>query len=177
MGLDITAYSRVVLEKDVEVDEYGSPRDWNKYRVVYVNDDFPGREGSIVHRGVYSFDKKLGFRVGGYGYYSGWREMLAKMAGYPATPHANEYQPERLLHAAACWNGATGPFSELINFADNEGVLGPEVCAKLAKDFAEFETMAVAFARTQGDEDFIASYLKWKQAFDLAADGGMVDFH
>lgn len=43
MGLDITAYSRVVLEKEVEVDEYGSPLDWNKYRVAYVNDDFQGR--------------------------------------------------------------------------------------------------------------------------------------
>lgn len=142
MGLDISAYSQVMLEKEVEVDEYGSPRDWKKYRVAYVNDDFPGREGSIVNRGVYSFDKQYGFRAGGYGYYSGWREQLA--------------------HAAACWNGATGPFSELINFADNEGVLGPEVCAKLAK---------------AGDDEFIKSYLQWKKAFDLAADGGMVEFH
>jgi len=177
MGLDITAYSKVVLEKEVEVDEYGSPRDSDKYRVAYVNDDFPGREGSIISRGIYSFDKEFGFRAGGYGYYGGWREMLAKMAGYPATPHTDSHRRERLAHAAACWNGAAGAFSELINFADNEGVLGPEVCAKLANDFAEYEVRAVAFAKAEEDEDFIESYLEWKKAFELAADGGMVDFH
>lgn len=177
MGLDITAYSRVVLEKEVEVDEYGSPRDWNKYRVAYVNDDFPGREGSIINRGIYSFNKQYGFRAGGYGYYSGWREQLAKMAGYPATLRTDSYGRERVAHAAACWNGATGPFSELINFADNEGVLGPEVCAKLAKDFSEYETRAVTFAKAEEDDYFIESYLAWKKAFDLAADGGMVEFH
>lgn len=177
MGLDISAYSQVMLEKEVEVDEYGSPRDWKKYRVAYVNDDFPGREGSIIDRGVYSFNERYRFRAGGYGYYGGWREQLAKMAGYPATLRTDSYGRDRMAHAAACWSGSTGPFSELINFADNEGVLGPEVCAKLAKDFAEFETMAVDFAKTQRDEEFIESYLEWKKAFDLAADGGMVCFH
>ena len=42
------------------------------------------------------------------------------------------------------------PFVELINFSDCEGVIGPEVAAKLAKDFADYEFSASAFAAIQG---------------------------
>lgn len=177
MGLDITAYSRVAIENDAEVDEEGYPVEWRKFRKVWVNPDFPGRADDIKHGAIYSFTDKFSFRAGGYGYYSQWREQLAKVAGYPLTEYREDYSTRR-MHAAACWKGATGPFSELIMFADNQGVLGSSVCAKLAKDFAEHEASARAFsADPEGDSDFIVSYLEWKQAFELAADGGMVDFH
>ncbi|MNJ79827.1 hypothetical protein D3C77_779790 [compost metagenome] len=48
--------------------------------------------------------------------------------------------------------------------------------AKLAKDFADFDERAKYF---DGDEDgwFYKKYLDWKKAFELASDGGTVDFH
>lgn len=176
MGLDITAYRRITLAEIVAVDEDGSPCDWKRFRRAWVNPDFPGRADDIQHDGIYEFTERFRFRAGGYGYYSEWREQLAKLAGYPLTDYHDDYGT-RKMHAAACWNGAVGPFSELIYFADNQGILGTSVSAKLAKDFAEFEEAARAFASETGDEEFLESYLEWKTAFDMAADGGMVDFH
>ncbi len=178
MGLDITAYSKV--EKvDVEVDEDNYPVDESAYD-DYVRAWAMGRRGQhdqLEDGKFYSVDEAYGFPAGSYGGYNQWREQLAKMAGYPLTEYREDYSTRR-MHAAACWKGATGPFSELIMFADNQGVLGASVCAKLAKDFAEHEAAARTFAAApEGDSDFIVSYLDWKQAFELAADGGMVDFH
>ena len=171
MGLDITAYRQVAIAPVVEVYEDGSPVDWQNFRRAWVNPDFPGRADEIEHGAIYSFKEKFRFRAGGYGCYGQWREELARLAGYPLTAYREGHHVEH-LHAAACWNGATGPFFELICFADNQGVLGTAVSAKLAGDFAEFE----AAASTRSG-DFFESYLEWKKAFEIAADGGMVDFH
>lgn len=172
MGLDITAYSKVVKEKSVPLDEYGSPVDWIKYHKAFVNKDFPGRAGRIKHGGIYSYADKFSFRAGGYGWYGGWRERLAILAGYPLSLATEGSRGER-CHAAACWNGAVGPFSDLIYFADNQGILGTRVSKKLYADFVAFEDKA----RADEDEDFLGSYLDWKKAFGMAAYGGMVNFH
>ena len=66
------------------------------------------------------------------------------------------------------------PFFELINFSDCEGSIGPVVSAKLARDFAEFDERA----RSLNDEGrhFYRLYKSWTTAFQMASDGGMVDF-
>ena len=69
------------------------------------------------------------------------------------------------------------PFVELINFSDCEGVIGPKVAAKLAKDFADYEDRASAFAAKFKDDFFLALYREWRRAFEWAADGGMVHFN
>lgn len=76
-----------------------------------------------------------------------------------------------MRHDATCWQGATGPFSELINFSDCEGVIGPKTAAKLARDFAAFEAQAEAWG-----DDFYDQYLNWEEVFLMAADGGAVAF-
>ena len=68
------------------------------------------------------------------------------------------------------------PFVELIDFSDCEGVIGPKVAAKLAKDFADYEFMASAFAAESNDDFFLALYREWRRAFEWAADGGMIYF-
>jgi hypothetical protein len=73
----------------------------------------------------------------------------------------------------ACWNGAQGPFSELIHFSDCEGVIGTAVSKKLAADFAAFDEKAKA----AGNERYYAKYQEWRKAFEMAANGGAVDFH
>lgn len=176
MGLDITAYSKV--EKvDVEVDEDNYPVDESAYD-DYVRAWAMGRRGQhdqLEDGKFYSVDEAYGFRAGSYGGYNQWRETLAKLAGYPLTPYKG-FMGESAAHAAACWDGATGPFAELIDFPDNEGSIGAVTSAKLAKDFADFDERAKYF---DGDEDgwFYKKYLDWKAAFELAVDGGMVSFH
>ena len=183
MGLDITAY-RKLTRLDAVFDADGEPinpetrEPLDDYARFYVNSDFPGREGGIEHNAVYAYTEAHGFRAGSYSGYSVWREKLAALANYPQVEHerVQGYAPSRVMSsAAAAWSGKCEgmPFVELVNFSDCEGVIGPEVAAKLAKDFAEFEERAKAV----GDERFYSCYCDWRKAFEMAADSGAVSFH
>lgn len=154
MGLDISAY-RKLTRTDVTLWQFNS--EWqtyaNTHRAIPPNNDWPERAPEFEETAVYTYEESFGFRAGSYGGYSLWREQLAALAGYPAV--------------------TAGPFYELINFSDCEGVIGAAVSAKLAKDFAAFQEKADAHE----DEWFRDRYAKWRQAFEMAADGGCVDFH
>ena len=76
-------------------------------------------------------EDSFAFQAGSYMYYSKWRNQLAEMAGL-GSAEAVRTNPEK--------EGL--PFVELINFSDCEGVIGPKVAAKLAKDFADYEDRA-----------------------------------
>lgn len=168
MGLDITAYRKLrKVENPTEAD-----RDENF--TVYANDSFPGRAAGLEDRAVYqTTEDAFGLRAGSYGGYSWWRDELAKLAGYPQGTY-EQYGKDWPSHCVACWNGATGPFSELINFSDCEGAIGPEVSAKLAKDFADFDARAKEFDPGRG---WYERYCDWRKAFEMAADDGAVQFH
>lgn len=177
MGLDITAYRQLqpldtVFDADGEPVDHETRKPIDNYFQVFANPNFPGREEGLKDREVYSYAEAEDVVSMGYGYYNRWREALAKLAGYPLTERGDRFGGTRQLHAAACWQGASGPFSELINFADNEGVIGPVVAAKLARDFAEFEERAKAVG-----EDFYRGFADLKRGVEMAADGGALDFH
>lgn len=177
MGLDITAYGQLT-ELDCVFDAEGEPihpetRQPLDYDLrAYVNPDFPGREGAIKDKGVYSALAAFGFGAGGYGRYNAWRNDLAELAGYPKRP-VEKYGNIQHRHDQGAWEAESGPFWELINFSDCGGVIGAEVSAKLAKDFAEHQ----AKADTHEIEWFRDSYSDWRKAFDLAAQDGAVHFH
>jgi hypothetical protein len=176
MGLDITAYSGLVLRPDAAPDEDGSPVDYDKFWRAYPETieasekHFPGRSDGIASGATYGFSTKFRFRAGSYGGYGEWRHWLARLVGYDSARDIWEQ------------SDAGGPFVELIHFSDCEGVIGPGVAAKLAKDFAEWEERAAAWASDDGDDAddavwFLQKYREWKHAFELAADGGAVEFH
>lgn len=177
MGLGVSAFSKL-RKLDALFDADGEPVDpTTRERIcnavsVYVNCDFPGRADELEDRGVYAFEGSTRFHAGSYGGYNAWREQLAKLAGYPKqdVDPAHRYRE----HSAAAWLGlAEGlPFVELVNFSDCEGVIGAGVAAKLARDFADFDERAAGV----GDY-FYEKYREWRQAFELAADGGCVRFH
>jgi hypothetical protein len=176
MGLDITAYKKLT-KLDCVFDADGEPIDPitresidNCFK-VYENADFPGRANGLEHKGVYAYAGYMDFRAGGYGGYNAWREQLAKLAGYEAKPYERYGQTE-MLHAAACWDGRSGPFSELIYFTDCDGVIGPVVAAKLSQDFKTFHAKAEEVGGS-----FFAKYQEFAAAFDMAEDGGAVHFH
>lgn len=167
MGLDITAYRRLTKAEGVECDEDGEPVDWNRFTRIrqslidYTEEHWNGRaEG--VEAGVYERDddREFKFRAGSYSGYNAWRDDLARFAGHRTANHVWESHID-------------GPFVELIDFSDCEGIIGPVVAAKLAKDFADHQERADKFA----DEWFRQKYADWRKAFEMAADGGAVDFH
>lgn len=176
MGLDISYYTKVKKAgPEVEVDEDGYPVDTALVLVkVYVNDAFVEQADDIENAGLYGYETSGGFRAGSYSGYGEWREWLAKLAGYPATAYESHGGAMEMRHAAACWNGAKGPFSELIDFSDAEGVIGPVTARKLLRDFISFDERAKNIG---SDGWHYRKYLDWKAAFEAASDDGMVCFH
>lgn len=179
MGLDITAY-RKISKIDCVFDADGEPihpqtRGALEYQLrACVNHDFPGRAGLVEDQCIYAADLSFGFRAGSYGYYNRWRNDLSRLAGYPERTYKRDaYSHGQQRFDAGAWEAESGPFWELINFSDCEGVIGAEVSAKLAKDFADYQEKADAHE----SEDFRGAYAEWRKAFEMAADNGAVEFH
>ena len=153
MGLDISAYKYLTRVNDPKRDEDGDLVDWENLIEItqstldYTEQDFKGRTKGLT-AGVYSSEDEHGFRAGAYSYYNRFREKLEKMA-------------------------SNSQLFELIMFSDCEGYIGPVVSKKLAKDFQDLEETA----RSQFDQDDLETYLDFKKAFELASEGGCVEFH
>lgn len=177
MGLDISAYRGltkldVVFNSDGELLDAATHLPITEYFKAYVNSDFPGRENWIEHGAVYSFTYHERVFSRSYSGYSRWRETLSKVAGYPPVHLGNG----KFSHAAAAWENLVepdAPFYELINFADNEGVIGPETAARLLRDFRAFDGRA----KDTTDDDFYEGYCDMRRGLEIAADGGALDFH
>ena len=68
----------------------------------------------------------------------------------------------------------------MINFSDCEGAIGTVVSARLYRDFVENEEKANNFPANPSnfDKEYnLETYKKWKEAFRLASDAGVVIFH
>lgn len=164
MGLDITAYRKLTPVPDAPLDADGYPEDWDNHvmfgpSMEWSEQHWPGRSEGVDSRTVYAYEESYRFRAGSYGGYNRWRSELAELAGYEDVEDFWDRAP------------ADAPFFELIHFADNEGTIGPVVSAKLAKDFADHADKVGASG------DFASRYSLWRKAFEMAADGGAVDFH
>lgn len=182
MGLDIAAFSH--LEKvDPELYDY----DYEEGQDVYSKDGAPCDPVVWVRKneykperceypdGPYFYEERTGFYAGGYLSYGSWRNLLAKFAdGYD--PVEGEASP----YAAGAWASGEGPFWELIDFSDCEGMLGTKVCQKLLNDFTQYESKLEAFCADMDLEDaawFSGKYQEWRNALQLAAQGGCILFH
>lgn len=176
MGLDVSAFKKLtklqcVFDADGEPIDPVTHEPIDSYFKACANRDFPGRDEGLEHNGVYTYEDSLSGPSLGYGGYNRWREELAKLAGYEAVPR-EQYGHTEMLHAAACWGGATGPFAELINFTDCDGVIGPVVAARLLADFKAFDSKA-----SELDPHFYSVYREFLHCFEMAAQGGAVHFH
>lgn len=157
MGLDISYYRDCKRLRDVPEDgEY----DYDAETSVYVNPAFVAQADGLTD-GIYSTGDGDGFRAGSYSGYNAWRQWLAGLCG---------------TKAQEAFEGRyTGPMSELINFSDCEGLIGPVTSAKLAKDFA---ALADHVDRISAAGDWYGEqFRKWRTAFETAQHGGFVQFH
>ena len=154
MGLDITSYANLTPAPNAELED-GYPKDYRQFvlfgsSMKWSESVWPGRGAPWDPDTVYGFTARQSFRAGSYSGYNSWRLELADLA------QGND-------------------FSELINFADNEGVIGSIVSEKLAADFARNEDRADQLWK--GDEYSRQLYAKWQKAFEMAAHNGAVEFH
>lgn len=159
MGLDITAYKNLKKVENPILDEDGYPENWESNwlpgaSMKWSESVWPGRGEGVDPDTTYSFEEEYDFRAGSYSGYNWWRDNLRTIS-----------------------NGAA--FRELIDFADNEGVIGTVVSRKLAEDFESWEGRAASYANNLGEEGkyWIDRYRCWKKAFQMASENGAVDFH
>ena len=174
MGLDITAYRQLTPDSAHRLN-FEKPR-MNRVRfgasMEWSESAFPGRGQGVESNITYRYTDIMRFRAGSYGGYGTWRRQLAMLAGLP---DLTGLAGEDYKVAVESMHGK--PFSELVNFADNEGVIGPVVSAKLAKDFRDHLPQAEALNRQSLNSAwFLAKYNEWMAAFEMAADGGAVQF-
>lgn len=163
MGLSVAAYRDLKITHAHAYNADGHRLD-DVEVVFYKNPAFPDQYDKLVEDAGYEGTSISG-PVYAYSAHGRWREALAKLAGYtPVEGHVH-------AHAMACWSGATGPFSELINFSDCEGSIGPLTSLKLAEDFAKFDDRA-----KEVGEDFYKHYTKWHKVFEHASHNGAVEF-
>lgn len=166
-GLDITAYDRLTL-----VDAKAASSTEPSHVVVLGKVDFPERFEGLKDGATYRFDQSFDFRAGSYSGYGRWRNELAKLAGNPQTPFTFTGKTE-LRYDATVWDRKSGPFWELIDFSDAEGVIGPVACKRVYQDFLRFDGAAARHP----DAGFRESYADWKKAFAMCANGGAIVFH
>jgi hypothetical protein len=172
MGLDITAYEKVTLIRSMTVQEYNEDEnsqeeaDGDGKTLLYQDGKRPQSDG--LADGIYATSgKSRSLSAGSYSGYNAWRDMLARtMLGKTARDVWNLSDEQRVAL----------PFTELINFSDCEGFIGPTTSAKLARDFAEHRARLPR--KTDDDAQwFVQKYNEWAEAFALAAAGGVVKFH
>ena len=171
MGLDITYVSKIK--------ECLDDNDISFLSFYIDNDHFEYHLGSLKKIKIYSTTSESdiqGFCAGSYGGYNDWRDRLAAMAGYGSSVNVwNDFKSSIRYLKLKKIEGIDvhiKPFYELINFSDCEGIIGPEICEKLYQDFVNFEDKA-----KEQEEYFYDRYLKWKEAFRVASDNGLVKFH
>lgn len=178
MGLDVSAYRKLTKLDAIASEDHEpllrstlEPYEGNWFR-VYHEPHFPGRADELEDRAFYAYEEcGEGVSVG-YSGHMHFRDELAKLSGWALSSY-EQYGKQWPSYCASAWNADGGPFWELINFSDCEGTIGAAVCAKLAKDFAEYQTKADAHENLR----FRALYADWRKACEFAADGGALNFH
>jgi hypothetical protein len=154
MGLDITAYQRLVLMEEDDSDEIAVSRG----DIEDTETMWPGRTAGLPRADLKLADGAgdLEFRAGSYSGYGDWRSELCLLAhGIPATEFWRQERKE-------------GAFFELIHFSDCEGILGPVACRKLAQDFADYQDQA----NDRGNVWFTERYAQWRKACEFAGESG-----
>ncbi|MGO3120133.1 MAG: hypothetical protein ACTIJH_06410 [Moraxellaceae bacterium] len=176
MGLVITAYKNVEKLQDVKRDSQGLVDPSEQVEIFFGNSAW--KQGDDLQEGeVYSFSDTISVFFCPYGYYSSFRNELARVAGYKPVDESavhSRFGPPA-LYSMGCWalcdNGEWGLLSELINFADNEGEIGVKSCKKIANDLQTLESRKNEMA-----SEYRELFDSLLQTFKFASENGIVQF-
>jgi len=176
MGLDITAYKNLKVVQNPDLDEKGYPINYDKEwlpgeSMDWSEKEFPGRGEGVDSKTVYTYEDSFDFNAGSYSGYGEWRRRLASFVlGRDIDEDDDSYFEECEKKETAFW--------QLINFADNEGVIGSVVAKKLLQDFHDhYDKVSEYFEKSEDDYDwYMGKYEDWTTAFEVASNNGAVDF-
>lgn len=178
MSLNLVAFKHIRKLENVVADEKGKPRRTDTGKrcreacfQALVHEDYPQRAADLEDQGFYTFSSMLYAASVPPSVYLRWREQLAAFAGYRLL--RDRQAKEGRSHLAGARAVQAGPFWELLNFADREGVIGAHVSAKLAQDFLAHQDLAAAHPQ----KSFRDMYTWLQRAFTMASDQGAVSFN
>lgn len=166
MGLDVTAYEVATL---IDPHEHTDDCYDADHVRAFVYDGFErSLRGLEADRCYLVSGERFPFWAGSYSGYGHFRGLLTR-AALGIDPRGIWADPDAAVDL---------PFYELINFADNEGTIGPEAAADLLADFDEHgERVKETIAAATAPETYYAEKVDaWHEAFRIAAGSGLVRF-
>lgn len=173
MSLDVLAYEYAILVSDPE--HYASDCEENDHITGEVVSGHPLTGRGVEDGRCYEVKgRDYCFNAGSYQDYGIWRNQLCLRAlGFPI---------EDLWDDPEHWQAS--PFFELLYFDHTSGTIGWQACEALSKDFNEFARTLGDLAPEpldfglghDGEERFQIYYLRFRKAFELSANAGMVYF-
>jgi len=191
MGLDISVISQIkpiFIPEGIELwsNEY---YEWEEKQDIEgsiwnfrPNPYFPEQSKGLPNSFGYGTGEEYSFRAGSYSGYGEWRDLLARVA--------LDMGSEGVWNKIDSGEGYSEiPFSEVINFSDADGVIGPVASKKLHNDFVNYEKdimkkldrYYLKFEDFEIDGEtyqwFKQKYNDWKEAFRIASNNGAVIFH
>lgn len=162
MGLDAVAFRLATLTDEHERTD--ACRDNDHVLAHVIDDDFHRSLRGLTAGRCYRVADRAITVSSSYSGHGQFREVLARVF-YGKAPRDIWNDPEAY---------ADRPFFELLQFADNEGTIGPLAAADLARDFAEGrEQWDAALDVSEWDR---RKYDEWAEAFEAAANDGLVRF-
>lgn len=129
---------------------------------------WPGRSRPLRADLVYKYARSSEAVCLSCSSYGLWRDDLARFAGYNTAKDAR--------------SAGLGPFIDLIDFTDCEGVIGSLSATKLSHEFKAYEAEASAFARSWefhprwAEGKWIKMYAEMSEVLAVAAEDGAVTF-
>ena len=191
MGLDISVISQIKpisIPEGIELwsNEY---YEWEEKQDIegsvwnfQPNTYFPEQSEGLPDGFGYGTGEEYSFRAGSYSGYGEWRDLLARLA--------LDMSSEGVWNKIDSGEGYTEiPFSDVINFSDADGIIGPVASKKLHNDFVNYEKdimkkldrYYLKFEDFEIDGEtydwFKHKYKDWKEAFRIASNKGAVIFH
>lgn len=165
MGLSVRAFSSALLLEPHEVDQEGACAD---HVLAHVIDPRFHRSLQGLEDGrCYEVDWSSSVVVhSSYSGHNRFREALCALIAPVITPADVWKDPDSFADSL--------PFFELINFADNEGTIGPHAALSLLSDF---ETHLGDWRSVYGQNEYgSAQYREWLTALKVAAATGLLYF-
>lgn len=160
MGLDAAAFKVATLTEPHDREEC-----WESDHVFafIIDDSFHRSARGLVLDRCYDVQGRATTVSNSYGGHGRFREELSRIF-LDVAPRTVWRSPDEY---------AERPFFELIHFADNEGTIGTEAAADLARDFVEGRKKWEAAVT---DTWNLHIYNEWTAAFEAASHGGLVRF-
>lgn len=173
MGLDIIAYKGLKLDEEkskLPLDKKSALwSDDAKYLymwsgIAYIEKSFPNMAKPFSYNdNVYKYDYRERFAIGSYSTYNWFRRSL------------NEYAQTLIVEFPL-----SKAFDLLTNYSDCEGVIGTYACKILYEAFSMFkngfDVWALSNMQPSDYQYVMATYDRFKEAFEIASDGGAVEF-